>query len=115
MAQRPSQLRASEAESALLIPAALGARGHYGDLKMPVVTIAGAEGRIVDFESQSARLHGDLAHSTLHRLPDAGHMIHQTATDEVMAAIDEAATKAQQNKVTTALPLDLRLPDSGDA
>lgn len=32
-------------------------------------------------------------HSTLHRIADSGHMIHHTATDAVMAAIDEAAYK----------------------
>lgn len=95
MALRPSQIRASAAESALLIPAALAERRHYSDLKVPVVIIAGAGDQIVDFEAQSARLHGDITHSTLHRLPDAGHMIHQTATDAVMAAIDEAAIRAR--------------------
>jgi pimeloyl-ACP methyl ester carboxylesterase len=105
MALRPSQIRASAAESALLIPAALAARAHYGDLKMPVVIVAGTEDRIVDFETQSARLHGDIAHSTLHPIPGAGHMIHQTATDAVMAAIDEAAAKARSQHKTKAAPV----------
>jgi hypothetical protein len=37
---------------------------------------------------QSAELHRDIAHSTLRCLPSTGHMVHQTATAEVMSAID---------------------------
>jgi pimeloyl-ACP methyl ester carboxylesterase len=105
MALRPSQIRASAAESALLVPGALAARRDYADLMMPVVIIAGAGDRIVDFEKQSARLHEEIAHSMLHRLADDGHMIHHTATDAVMAAIDEAATKAQSRRPPTAGPV----------
>jgi pimeloyl-ACP methyl ester carboxylesterase len=58
---------------------------------MPVVIIAGAQDKIVDTDKQSARLHRDVRNSTLRRIEGVGHMVHQTATDEVMAAIDEAA------------------------
>jgi pimeloyl-ACP methyl ester carboxylesterase len=89
MALRPSQIRASAAESALMIPDAVHFRNRYGDLKMPVVIIAGAEDRLVDTGTQSARLHDEISQSTFHIVPGSGHMIQQTATDEVMAAIDE--------------------------
>jgi pimeloyl-ACP methyl ester carboxylesterase len=91
MAFRPSQIRASAEESALMIPDAFAARHHYPDLKMPVVIIAGEEDRLVDIDDQSGRLHEDIAQSTLRRVPGAGHMVHQTATEAVMSAIDEAA------------------------
>jgi pimeloyl-ACP methyl ester carboxylesterase len=90
MTFRPSQIRASAAESALLIPAAFSSRGKYVDLKMPVAIIAGDEDRLIDIDDQSARLHADVPQSTLFRVPAAGHMVHQTATDQVMAAIDVA-------------------------
>ena len=91
MAVRPSQIRASAAESALMIPDALAARDTYSQLKMPVAIIAGAEDRLVDAEDQSARLHGDIPQSSFHCIPGAGHMIHQTATDAVMSAIEKVA------------------------
>ncbi len=91
MTFRPSQIRASAAEAALMIPDASAARGHYADLKMPVVIVAGEDDRLIDIDRQSARLHGDVAHSRLHRVAGSGHMVHQTATGVVMAAIDEAA------------------------
>jgi pimeloyl-ACP methyl ester carboxylesterase len=95
MAFRPSQIRASAAESALMIPDAFAARGHYADLKMPIVIIAGEDDRLIAIDDQSARLHDDIVQSTLHRVPGAGHMVHQTATRSVMAAIDEVAIANQ--------------------
>ena len=58
---------------------------------MPVVIIAGDADRLIETDKQSARLHRDVGHSRFHLVPGAGHMIHQTQTDDVMAAIDEAA------------------------
>jgi pimeloyl-ACP methyl ester carboxylesterase len=89
MALRPSQIRASASESALMIPDAFQFHDRYAELKMPVVIIAGENDRIVDIETQSARLHDDVKQSKFHRVPDSGHMIHQTATDHVMDAIEE--------------------------
>ena len=91
MAVRPSQIRASAEESALMIPDAFMFRENYPNLGMPVVIIAGEEDRLIDINNQSARLHRDVKQSTLHRVPGAGHMIHQTATELVMAAIEEAS------------------------
>ncbi|HYI84228.1 MAG TPA: alpha/beta hydrolase [Acetobacteraceae bacterium] len=94
LALRPSQLRASAAESALLIPDALGTRGKYSELAVPLVIIAGELDRLVDTDRQSGQLHRDVGHSTFHSVPGTGHMVHQTALGEVMAAIDEAAGAA---------------------
>ena len=92
MALRPSQIRASAAESALMIPDAFQFRDQYPNLKMPVVIVAGEEDRLVDIDTQSERLHRDVPQSRFHRVPATGHMIHQTATGVVMSAIDEVAT-----------------------
>jgi pimeloyl-ACP methyl ester carboxylesterase len=92
MAVRPSQIRASAAESALMIPDAFQFRDQYANLKMPVVIVAGEEDRLVDIDTQSERLHRDVPQSRFHRVPGTGHMIHQTATGVVMSAIDEVAS-----------------------
>ena len=91
MALRPSQIRASAAESALMIPDAFHFRNEYANLKMPVVIVAGEEDRLVDIDAQSSRLHSDVPQSKFHRVPETGHMIHQTATGVVMSAINEVA------------------------
>jgi pimeloyl-ACP methyl ester carboxylesterase len=90
MALRPSQLRATAAESALLIPAAFALHKRYAALKMPVAIIAGEDDKMVDTERQSARLHKEILQSTLHQVAGVGHMVHQSATDAVMTVIEEA-------------------------
>jgi pimeloyl-ACP methyl ester carboxylesterase len=93
MAVRPSQLRASAAESFLMIPDAIALQDRYANLRMPVAIIAGDQDRLVDIEGQSNRLHRDISQSTFRRVRGSGHMVHQTATTDVMAAIDRV-TKA---------------------
>jgi pimeloyl-ACP methyl ester carboxylesterase len=73
-----------------MIPAALTLRNQYRMLQMPVAIVAGAEDRLIESE-QSAHLHRDIPHSTLRCVPDTGHMVHQTATAEIMSAIDMVA------------------------
>ena len=91
MAVRPSQLRASAAEAFLMIPDAIAFQDRYADLRMPVVIIAGDQDRLVDIERQSSRLHRQITQSAFRRVRGSGHMVHQTATSNVMAAIDQAA------------------------
>ena len=95
MTMRPSQIRASAAETALMIPAAYSFREAYGHLKMPVVIIAGAEDQVSEVQ-QSAELHRDIPQSTLRCIPSTGHMVHQTATAEVMSAIDMVASQKKE-------------------
>jgi pimeloyl-ACP methyl ester carboxylesterase len=100
MALRPSQIRASAAEAALMIPDAFLLYGQYADLKMPVVIIAGEKDRLVDIDSQSARLHSDVSQSSFHPIAGNGHMIQQTATDQVMSAISEVASASTAQAAT---------------
>jgi pimeloyl-ACP methyl ester carboxylesterase len=93
MAVRPSQIRASAAETALMIPAAFASSKTYDQLAMPTIIIAGEDDRVIDINEQSGRLHGEVQQSKLHRIPGAGHMIQQSATRDLMAAIDEAAAE----------------------
>jgi pimeloyl-ACP methyl ester carboxylesterase len=75
-----------------MIPDAFNLRNQYADLKMPVVIIAGEQDRMVDIDKQSARLHSGVSQSRFHRVAGTGHMIHQTATGQVMSAISEVAS-----------------------
>jgi pimeloyl-ACP methyl ester carboxylesterase len=91
MAVRPSQIRASAAETALMIPAAFASAKTYDELAMPVIIIAGEDDRLIDIDEQSSRLHDEVRQSKMHRIAGAGHMVQQSATGDLMAAIDEAA------------------------
>jgi pimeloyl-ACP methyl ester carboxylesterase len=65
---------------------------QYRLLQMPVAIVAGAKDRVIETE-QSVHLHRDIPHSTLRCIPGTGHMVHQTATREIMTAIDTAAAQ----------------------
>jgi pimeloyl-ACP methyl ester carboxylesterase len=91
MAVRPSQIRATAAEAALMVPAAFVASKTYRRIEMPTIILAGEDDRLIDIDEQSARLHDEVKQSLFHRIAQAGHMIQQSETSDVMAAIDEAA------------------------
>jgi pimeloyl-ACP methyl ester carboxylesterase len=97
MAVRPSQLHAAAAESGLMIPSAQALQKTYKQLTMPVAIVAGDKDRVVE-PRQSDRLHRDISHSTLRRVPAIGHMVHQSAPLEIMAAIDELARQLMDQK-----------------
>jgi len=92
---RPSQIRASSEETALMIPAAAALESRYRDLRMPVIILAGAEDEIVDTNDQSVRLHSAIAQSELKVLPGLGHMLHHFAADQVVAAIDRVSSRTK--------------------
>jgi pimeloyl-ACP methyl ester carboxylesterase len=100
MAVRPSQIRASAAESALMIPSAHTLEQQYRLLQMPVAIVAGAEDRLIESE-QSFHLHRDIPQSTLRSVPGTGHMVHQTATGEIMSAIDLVASQNRKPVAVT--------------
>ena len=91
MAVRPSQIRAGAAEAALMAPAAFKSSKRYSELEMPMIILAGENDRLVDTNEQSVRLHNQVKQSKLHRIASTGHMIQQSATADLMAAINEAA------------------------
>jgi pimeloyl-ACP methyl ester carboxylesterase len=89
LAVRPSQLRASAAESALMVPAAATLQPRYTELFVPTAIITGAADEIVDAQAQSARLHAILPQSSYVELPGVGHMVHYSAQIELAAAVEQ--------------------------
>ncbi|PWF47686.1 alpha/beta hydrolase [Massilia glaciei] len=94
MVLRPSQLRASAAEAAMMVPAAMMLKKHYPELAVPVKIIAGEQDRVADAGHQSGRLHEQVPGSDLHLEPGTGHMIHYATPDDIIAAIDELSSQA---------------------
>lgn len=97
MSARPSQLRAAALETGMMVPGAAQMQGDYRHLPMPVMILAGGRDPIVSAERQSARLHREIPGSTYRLLPEAGHMLHQTATHHVMRAIGDAQQAATKH------------------
>lgn len=98
LALRPSQLRAAAADTALMIPGAAATRNRHGEVRMPVLILAGADDQIADVGRQSARLHHDSPGSELRLVPGAGHMIHHAAPAAVVQAIRDAADRVRDER-----------------
>jgi pimeloyl-ACP methyl ester carboxylesterase len=99
MMLRPKQVRASAAEAALMVPAAMKLSKRYGDLKVPATIIAGTRDKIIDPGSNAERLHEELPNSELHLEPGVGHMTHYAHPDEVMKAVDAIAAQVGTSPV----------------
>jgi pimeloyl-ACP methyl ester carboxylesterase len=98
MALRPSQIRASAEEAALMTYAAAKFHNRYSSLELPVFIIAGADDRIVNVEKQSRRLARDIPDSRLVILRGLGHMLHHSAPNEVMAALEATSDRIVESK-----------------
>ncbi len=90
MSLRPSQIRAEAAEAAMMIPAAAALSARIGGMSVPVTIVAGKGDKLVTMDQQSKRLHEALPGSKFVAVEGAGHMVHQTAPDQVLAAIRAA-------------------------
>jgi pimeloyl-ACP methyl ester carboxylesterase len=93
MLLRPKQLRASAAETAMMVPSAMSLVKRYPELKVPAMVLSGTKDGIVDFSHNSERLSERIPDSELQLQPGVGHMIHYARPDEVMAAIDAIAAR----------------------
>lgn len=84
---RPSQLRATVADTALMIPAAHALSRRYADLTVPTVVMAGAGDLIAHPDAHAERLVREIAGSTLRILPDQGHLFHYAMPGVVAEAV----------------------------
>ena len=90
MALRPSPIRATSMDGALMIPGALALRRDYKDLTLPVAIIAGDGDKIV-FKRRSEQLRDTIPGSLLQIVEHAGHMVHHLAPQSVAEAIETVA------------------------
>lgn len=93
LAFRPSQINTSAAEAGMLTAMAASLQTHYRELSMPVAIVAGTDDRLIDSAAQSWRLYELIRGSTIHPVPRAGHMVHQTAPEVLDAILREISAK----------------------
>jgi pimeloyl-ACP methyl ester carboxylesterase len=103
---RPSQIRASAADTALMIPAATAISERLGELAMPIAIMAGEEDEIVDVARQSGRLHKELPASELRLVRGAGHMVHHMSPSEVVDLIRHTERRASDRGGGLAKPAE---------
>jgi pimeloyl-ACP methyl ester carboxylesterase len=88
---RPSQMRAIGEDAGYMVPAAHDLSRRYGEVSVPVRIFAGQDDTIVDADSQSGRLHEDIARSTITVVPNRGHMLHYDEAGRIADAIEAMA------------------------
>jgi pimeloyl-ACP methyl ester carboxylesterase len=93
LALRPSQLRTSAEESALMIPSTIGLADLCKELSIPTALVCGAADQVVD-PGHSAKLRLHIASSTLGTLLFNGHMVHHTSRMQVEELISEVSRLA---------------------
>lgn len=91
MALRPSQIRATAVDGALMVPSVMHLR--YGELAMPVVIMAGHGDKVVG-NRQAERLQAAIPGSVLHIVEGVGHMVHHIAFREVAEAVADVQRRA---------------------
>lgn len=87
MTLRPSQVRATAADTALMIPAAIALSRRHGELDLPIIVMAG-EGDLIAHVGEHAepfakRVNG----ADLRIVTGQGHLFHYAVPSEVVAAI----------------------------
>ena len=88
---RPSQVRATAADTAMMVPGAMSLSGRYAELTVPVIIMAGEGDLIAHVRRHAARLAEEVTGSELRVVPGQGHLFHYAFPEEVVKAIDEAS------------------------
>jgi pimeloyl-ACP methyl ester carboxylesterase len=88
MALRPSQIRATAADSALMVSAADSLSARYRELSIPVAIMAGWGDKLVHIQPHPMRLHGLLRQSTLDLVDRVGHMLHHVHPEKIAAKVE---------------------------
>jgi pimeloyl-ACP methyl ester carboxylesterase len=93
LAVRPSQLRATAQDGALMMSDAAGLSAGYDAMVAPVAIVAGDGDKVVGSE-HARRLQDALPHGRMLMIEGAGHMVHHIATKQVVDAIEQVVAES---------------------
>jgi pimeloyl-ACP methyl ester carboxylesterase len=94
LAARPSQVRATGVDTALMIPGAVALSRRYAELRLPIIAFAGDGDLVTHPQAHAERLAAELPNVELRTVPGQGHMLHYAVPEQVAAAVDEVAARA---------------------
>lgn len=86
---RPSQIRATAADTAMMVPAAIELSRHYSAISVPVIAMAGEGDLIAHKNKHAERLVTDIPDSELRVVRGQGHLFHYAVPEQVVAAIEQ--------------------------
>lgn len=91
LAARPSQIRATIADTAQMTDVAARLSPRFAELTLPVTIVVGDGDRLVDYQAHSVRLANELSQAELVVIPGAGHMVQHiepgVVTDAIVALV----------------------------
>ena len=93
MTLRPSQVRATAADTAMMIPAAIALSRRYRELELPVIVMAGQGDLIAHPDKHAERLAADVRMAELRIVPGQGHLFHYAVPEQVVVAIDDVMAR----------------------
>lgn len=91
---RRESTRANALQRANLLAEITALAPRYGEISVPTEIVHGTDDDTVNYESNAVQAAGQIDGAELTRLEGVGHMPHHVAEDDVIAAIDRAATRA---------------------
>lgn len=94
MTLRPSQIRATAGDTALMVPGAYALSKRYEELDLPVLIVAGRGDLIAHVDEHAEKLVSRIKRAHLCVIEGSGHMVHYTATAAVADGIVETAKRA---------------------
>jgi pimeloyl-ACP methyl ester carboxylesterase len=98
MTLRPSQVRATASDTALMVPAAIALSQRYGELDLPVIIMAG-EGDLIAHASEHAEpLARDVDGADLRIVEGQGHLFHYAVPGQVVAAIRDVQRPSRKGR-----------------
>lgn len=92
---RPSQIRATAADTALMVPSAIRLSRRYADLDRPVTVMAGEGDLITHVDTHAERFAAEVRGTTLHVIEGQGHLFHYAVPERVVAAIRAMASSSR--------------------
>ncbi len=84
---RPSQVRATAADTAMMIPGAIELSRRYAELTLPIIVMAGEGDKIAHLDEHAERFAQEVDSAELRIVPGQGHLFHYAVPGEVVAAI----------------------------
>ncbi|MGF7151923.1 pimeloyl-ACP methyl ester carboxylesterase [Sphingomonas zeicaulis] len=99
MTFRPTQVRATSAETAMMVPAAIALSRRYDELAMPIIAIAGDGDLIAHPSKHAERLAATYSTVELRTVAGQGHLLHYAVPEMVVTAIDAVLARAREHRI----------------
>jgi pimeloyl-ACP methyl ester carboxylesterase len=87
MTLRPSQVRATAADTAMMVPGAVALSRRYAELALPIIVMAGEGDLIAGSGRHAERFVEEVQGAELRIVPGQGHLFHYAVPEQVAAAL----------------------------